>query len=170
MHTLVGKRASGALASYGPEALRERVNCGEYCMWWRRCDSLKCLFCLCKGLWTNECELLATPAYKRCICVRQWKGPASVMGDGASACGMWCLGERAGAEQMQSVYLANQSCWSPTDMFTQELNMQIHPFLSDFGLSLTLLYCFFQFKWLYWHDCVQTIMLLMHLNKNKTIL
>lgn len=104
-------------------------------MWWHRCDSLKCLLCLWKGLWTNECELLATPAYKRCICVRQRKGPASVMGDGASACGMWCLGERAGAEQMQSVYLANQTCWSPTDMFTQELNMQIHPFLSDRSLS-----------------------------------
>lgn len=29
---------------------------------------------------------------------------------------------------MQSVYLANQTCWSPTDMFTQELNMQILPF------------------------------------------
>lgn len=43
------------------------------------------------------------------------------MGDGAPACGMWCLGERAGAEQMQSVYLANQTCWSPTDKFTQEL-------------------------------------------------
>lgn len=97
-------------------------------MWWHRCDSLKCLLCLWKGLWTNECELLATPAYKRCICVRQRKGPTSVMGDGAPACGMWCLGERAGAEQMQSVYLANQTCWSPTDKFTQGLKkMQIHP-------------------------------------------
>lgn len=49
-------------------------------MWWHRCDSLKCLLCLWKGLWTNECELLATPPYKRCICVRQRKGPTSVMG------------------------------------------------------------------------------------------
>lgn len=63
-------------------------------MWWHRCDSLKCLLCLWKGLWTNECELLATPAYKRCICVRQRKGPTSGMGDGASAFGMWCLGEK----------------------------------------------------------------------------
>lgn len=59
------------------------------------------------------------------------------MGDGAPACGMWCLGERAGAEQMQSVYLANQTCWSPTDEFTQELRrekkkeMQIHPLFSQ---------------------------------------
>lgn len=63
-------------------------------MWWHRCDSLKCLLCLWKGLWTNECELLATPAYKRCICVRRRKGPTSGMGDGASAFGMWCLGEK----------------------------------------------------------------------------
>lgn len=110
-------------------------------MWWHRCDSLKCLLCLWKGLWTNECELLATPAYKRCICVRQRKGPTSVMGDGAPACGMWCLGERAGAEQMQSVYLANQTCWSPTDEFTQELkkrNANPPPFLSDTGLCFWL--------------------------------
>lgn len=73
-------------------------------MWWHRCDSLKCLLCLWKGLWTNECELLATPAYKHCICVRQWKGPTSGMGDGASAFGMWYLGERAGAEQMQFIW------------------------------------------------------------------
>lgn len=106
-------------------------------MWWHRCDSLKCLLCLWKGLWTNECELLATPAYKRCICVRQRKGPASVMGDGASACGMWCLGERAGAEQMQSVYLANQTCWSPTDKFTQELK-NANPPLSFRHRSLLL--------------------------------
>lgn len=120
-------------------------------MWWHRCDSLKCLLCLWKGLWTNECELLATPAYKRCICVRQRKGPASVMGDGASAYGMWCLGERARAEQMQSVYLANQTCWSPTDVFTQQLNMQIHPFLSDMGLC-----CWLQSGWseqLCWSAC-----------------
>lgn len=108
--------------------LWERVNSWKYCMWWPRCDSLKCLLCLWKSLWTNECELLATPAYKRCICVRQRKGPACVMGDGASACGMSCLGERAGAEQMQSVYLANQTCWSPTGKFTQELKCKSTPF------------------------------------------
>lgn len=107
----------------------------ECCIWWHRCDVLKCLLCLWKALWTNECELLATPPYKRCICARQRKGPSSVMGDGASACGMWCLGERAGAEQMHSVYLANQTYWLPADMFTQQLNIKIHLFLSNWGLS-----------------------------------
>lgn len=104
-----------------PNSSGKGLNPEEVYLLHRCVVALKCLLWPWKGLWTNECELLATPAYKRCICVRQWKGPANVMGEGASACGMWCLGERAGAEQMKSVYLANQSCCSPTGKFTQAL-------------------------------------------------